>query len=283
MRNRIEIAMLVIAAIALLALFGAYWFATSQLNQVYDVAAEPITIPAGAAAIEEGERLARVRGCFWCHGPALLGKLYFAEANKGVIVAAPNLTQKIREYTPAEFARAVRHGIRPDGTSVQPAMPAFAFYSMSDQDIGAIMSYIASLPADEGINDNFRLLPVGWFRWLAGRLPPNAAELIDHAAVRPDPAINGDPVARGRYLAESICTECHSDNGRLRVPNTPDLTIAANYSRDDFFHLLRTGEALGKRPIDHHMVEVAKYRYGHLHNEEIDALYRYARSLIESP
>jgi mono/diheme cytochrome c family protein len=145
------------------------------------------------------------------------------------------------------------------------------------------MSYIASLPASAGIEGKFRLLPVGWIRWLAGLLPPNTAALIDHEAMRPDPAVNGDPVARGRYLAESICTECHGDNGRIRVPNTPDLTIAANYSRDDFFHLLRTGEALGNRPIDHHMVEVAKYRYVYLHDDEIDALYRYARSFIESP
>ncbi len=275
--------MLVIAGLALAAVFGAYWLATSQLHKAYAVAAEPIAMPAGEAAIAEGERLAKVRGCFWCHGPSLQGKLYFADANKGVIVAAPNLTQKIREYSPAEFARAVRHGVRPDGTSVQPAMPAFAFYSMSDQDMGTIMSYIASLPASAGIESNFRLLPIGWFRWLASRLPPNTAELIDHEAVRPDPAINGDPVARGRYLAESICTECHGNNGRLRVPTTPDLAIAANYSRDDFFHLMRTGEALGNRAIDHHMVEVAKYRYVYLHDDEIDALYRYTRFSMESP
>jgi mono/diheme cytochrome c family protein len=217
-RNRIEIAMLFVVGLALAAIFGAYWLTTEQLHQVYEVDAEPIVLPAGSAAITEGERLTKVRGCFWCHGPSLQGKLYFADAWKGVIVAAPNLTQKIHEYSPAEFARAVRHGVRRDGTSVQPAMPAFAFYSMSDEDMGAIISYIASLPASDGIEHSFQLLPVGWFRWIAGRLPPNTAELIDHEAGRPDPTVDGDPAARGRYLAESICTECHGDNGRIRVP-----------------------------------------------------------------
>ena len=37
---------------------------------------------------------------------------------------------------------------------------------------------------------------------------------------------------RGRYLAESICTECHGDNGRLRVPGSPDLIVASAYTRE---------------------------------------------------
>lgn len=260
-------------------LLAAYIMATGELRQHYEVPATAIEVPAGEAAIAEGERLEKVRGCFWCHGPGLEGQLYFARADRGLIVVAPDLRRKIREYSSAEFARAVRHGIRPDGTSVQPAMPSFAYYNMSDADLGLIMAYIASLPQQDGLQGQFRLLPVGWFRWLAGALPPNAAELIDHTAARPDPAVDGDPTARGRYLAESICTECHGDNGRLRVPGTPDLLIGAAYTREDFFRLMRTGEPTGGRNIDYHMVDASKYRYVHLHDEEVEALYQYVRSL----
>jgi mono/diheme cytochrome c family protein len=281
--NKIEVFLLSMTGLVLAVILYAYVRVDAELHAVYDVPVESIELPAGPGVLIEGERLARVRGCFWCHGQSLEGQKYFAQADRGVLIVAPNLTRKVREYTPSEFARAVRHGVKSDGTSVQPAMPSFAFYNMSDADIGAIIAYIQSLPVQEGLEGEFRLMPVGWFRWLAGRLPPSAADLIDHAAPRPDPALNGSPVDRGRYLAESICTECHGDNGRMRVPNTPDLIVAAAYSYEDFYRLIRTGVPVGERKIDHHMVDVSKYRYTELRNDEVDALYAYFRSLAGLP
>ena len=109
------------------------------------------------------------------------------------------------------------------------------------------------------------------------------ATLIDHAAPRPDPAVDGSPVKRGYYLAESVCTECHGDNGRLRVPGSPDLTIAAAYSYEDFVRLMRTGAPIGDRKIDYHMVDASKYRYTRFTDAEVDALYAYFQSLLNQP
>lgn len=281
--NKFEVVLLVVIGLVLALTFYVYMRSDMELHKVYDVAVEPIEMPTGPGVVAEGERLARIRGCFWCHGQFLEGQKYFAEADKGLIAIAPNLTSKVREYTPAEFARAVRHGVKSDGTSVQPAMPSFAFYNMSDADMGAIIAYIQSLPVREGFQGEFRLMPIGWFRWTAGRFPPNAAELIDHTAARPDPALNGELTERGRYLAESICTECHGDNGRIRVPNTPDLVVAAAYTREDFQRLMRTGAPIGERKIDYHMVDVSKYRYIELRDDEIDALHAYFRSMVGLP
>lgn len=277
--NKSEVLLLVAVGAALAVLGFLYVSSYNDLNRRYDVPLADIVIPTSQAAIEEGGRVARIRGCFWCHGPALEGQQYFAEANRGLIVVAPNLTAKVREYTPAELARAIRHGIKRDGTSVQPAMPAFAYYNMSDADTARLIAFIGSLPEQPGFEGEFRLMPLGWYRWWAGKLPPSAAELIDHEAPRPDPAVDGDPIARGRYLAESICTECHGDNGRLRVPSTPDLTIASAYDRDNFFRLMRTGVPLGERKIDYHMVDASKYRYTSMTDDEVDALYLYFQSL----
>ena len=281
--NKFEVVLLVVIGLVLALTFYVYMRSDMELHKVYDVAVEPIEMPTGPGVVAEGERLARIRGCFWCHGQFLEGQKYFAEADKGLIAIAPNLTSKVREYTPAEFARAVRHGVKGDGTSVQPAMPSFAFYNMSDADMGAIIAYIQSLPVQEGFQGEFRLMPIGWFRWITGRFPPNAAELIDHTAARPDPALNGGLTERGRYLAESICTECHGDNGRIRVPNTPDLVVSAAYTREDFQRLMRTGAPLGERKIDYHMVDVSKYRYIELRDDEIDALHAYFRSMVGLP
>lgn len=269
-----------VTGLALTITLYVYIRAESGMQQQFDVPLELIAVPAGAEAIAEGERLATIRGCFWCHGQALEGQKYFAEADRGIIAIAPDLTRKIRTYSPAEFSRAVRHGVKNDGTSVQPAMPSFAFYNMSDADMGAIIAYIQSLPEQNGFAGQFRLLPAGWFRWVAGELPPNTASLIEHNAPRLNPAVSGSPEERGHYLAESICTECHGDNGRLRVPGTPDLQIAAAYTRADFFNLMRTGVPMGGREIDYHMKDVSKYRYIRLTDNEVDALYAYFRSML---
>jgi cytochrome c553 len=274
-----DVLLLIVVAIPLLLIGYAFAKAQSGRNTQYEAAAVSIDIPDGDAAIREGRRLSRVRGCFWCHGEDLEGDQYFADASRGIIVVAPNLTKKIREYSSAEFARAVRHGIRPDGTSLQPAMPSFAYYNMSDADMGLLLAYARSLPEREGLLGEFRLTPVGWIRWVLGRFPTNVAGLIDHSAPRTPPAISGPATRRGKYLADSVCTECHSDSGRLRVPGTPDLSIAMPYTRDEFFHLMRTGEPRHDRPIDYHMIDVSKYRYTEMTDAEIEALYSYFQAL----
>ena len=78
-----------------------------------------------------------------------------------------------------------------------------------------------------------------------------------------------------------ICAECHGDNGRIRVPGTPDLEISAAYSREDFVRLMRTGAPAGDRKIDYHMVDVGKYRYVRLTDDEVDALYAYFQSMLD--
>jgi mono/diheme cytochrome c family protein len=278
--NRSDLLLLIMVGLPLLALAYVYLLAKLDLGQRYDVAAESVVVPVGQDAILEGERLTKIRGCFWCHGESLEGQMYFANADKGIIAVAPNLTKKIREYSPAEFARTLRNGVRPDGTSLQPAMPSFAFYNISNDDMGLMLAYMRSLPEQDGLPGQFRLLPVGWFRWVFGRLPPKVADLIDHSATRPTAALNGSLQQRGKYLAESICTECHGDNGRLRVPGTPDLTIAISYSRKEFHQLMRTGQPRHERAIDYHMVDASKYRYTELTDAEVDALYSYFQSFL---
>ncbi|MGI9290737.1 MAG: c-type cytochrome [Gammaproteobacteria bacterium] len=278
--TRLEWLLMVVTGVVLSAILVAYLIARAGQSQTYDVLLEPITVPQGAEAVAEGERLATIRGCFWCHGASLEGQKYFAEADRGLIVAAPNLPKKLLEYSDAEFARSVRHGVRADGTSLQPAMPSFAFYNMSNEDMAYIIAYIRSLPVQDGLEGEFRLLPFGWYRWAIGDITPNVADLIDHTAARPDPAVNGNPVERGRYLAESICTECHGDNGRIRVPLTPDIEIAATYGREDFNRIMRTGAPVGDRKIDYHMVDVGKYRYVRMTDAEVSALFAYFQSML---
>jgi cytochrome c553 len=273
--NKLELLLLVITGLALAAILSVYVYARQDLQRQYAVPLTDINLPDDPQALAEGERLAVVRGCFWCHGPSLEGKLYFANSMNGVIFTAPNLTDIVHQYTPAEFARAVRHGVRKDGTSLQLAMPSYAFYNISDTDIGAIIAYIKSLPRVPGYKGEFRLLPVGWVRWFAGKFVRPVAEFIDHNAPRPDPGVAGDPLTRGRYLAVSICETCHSDPGRLHFPGTPDLAVVAAYTREDFSRLLRTGVAAGGRTLNYEMQDSAVKRFVRLSDDEVEALYTY--------
>lgn len=278
--DKLEALLLLVIGLVLAVFAYAYTQVHLDISRTYSVPVSEIAVPEGAAAVAEGERLARVRGCFYCHGDELRGKLYWAAADRGIIAVAPNLTDKMDEYTPGEFARAVRHGIKNDATSIQPAMPSFTFYNLSDADMGRIIAYISSLPEQEGYEGRFQLMPVGWLRWLNRKFPPNVAELIDHSAPRVDPAVGGDSIDRGRYLAESICTECHGDKGRLRTPNAPDLVVAGAYPYEAFSTLLRTGESIGGRELDSHMVRAAKMRYTSLTEAEIAALHAYFRAQL---
>jgi len=267
---------LVALAVAVLLAYSYVWVQIeTRMTRVYDVPLIDVSVSDDPAVLAEGERQAWIHGCFWCHGNQLQGKPYFINGARGVKAVAPNLTYKARDNSPAEMARAIRHGIKADGTSLQPAMPSFAFYNMSDEQTGALISYIRSVPVVDGPEGEFTLWPIGKIRTLQGIVPPNLADLIDHTAARTPSEYESGSIEHGRYLAESVCTECHSDNGNLRVPGTPDLAIARAYNKEQFVRLIRTGVALGEREIDYHMVEVAEYRYIYFTDEEVDALFKY--------
>jgi len=273
--DKLLLLIVLVAAGVLLAYGYIYLQIDERLSRVYDVPLQDIPLSDDPLVLAEGERQAWIHGCFWCHGKNLQGRPYFVSPFRGVQMVAPNLTHKARDYSAAELVRAIRHGIKPDGTSLQPAMPSFAFYNMSDEQLTALVSYIRSVPVVDGYEGGLTLWPTGVVRAWQGILPPNLGDLIDHDAPRVAADFEPGSAEHGEYLVASVCTECHGDNGRLRVPNSPDLAIARAYDKKDFVRLIRTGVAIGERPIDYHMVEVAEYRYIYFNDTEVDAIFEY--------
>jgi len=273
--DKLLLLMAIAAAGILLAYAYIYQQIDARLVRVYEVPLTAVPVSDDPAVIAEGERQAWIHGCFWCHGDNLEGRPYFINGFRGVEMVAPNLTDKARDYSVEELARAIRNGIKADGTSLQPAMPSFAFYHMSDEQLGALISYIRSVPETDGYEGGFKLWPMGVLRAWQEKLPPNLGDLIDHSAPRVASDYATGSAEQGQYLVESVCTECHSDNGRLRVPGSPDLGVARAYDKENFMRLMRTGVALAERPIDYHMAEVSKYRYIYFSDAEMDAIYKY--------
>ena len=207
------------------------------------------------------------------------------ELPDGTAVVAPDLAHAAQKYSNKELERLIRHGTRPDGTSVILVMPSSMFYHLSDDDLGAIIAFLRrQSPGDEQLPDTkigplARLLLM-YYKNVAGTIL--AAELIDHDMPRIDPAAH-DLHAQGRYLALTVCTECHwTDLRGAPDGSTPTLAVVAAYSIDNFRTLMRTGEPIGDRQLEL-MSSVAVRRFAHFTDQEIDALHVYLQTLATIP
>lgn len=144
----------------------------------------------------------------------------------------------------------------------------------------AILAFIRSEPVGDGPATDVQLGPLGRWQLLFGDWLPYAEE-IDHQAVRLDPGGPAQPLVWGRYLAETVCTECHGTD-LAGGDDTPNLVVAAAYSLADFRRLLRTGVPVGERQLGL-MAKVAVKRFAHFTDPEIAALHGFLRQRAGLP
>lgn len=265
---RILAGLLLLAGILTTALFV---LSELIISKPFEPIERTFTVPEDPESIAEGGRLARVRGCYdGCHGDGAGGSDFFG-------LAAPNLTKLVHDYSDSQLEASIRQGIRPDGASLF-AMPSDAFSYMSDRDLGAIIAFLRSLPVSDN-DPGARRFPVlirafGIFITYKLGLELKQAE---RATKAPPPADTpAEPMAHGRYLAFSICSECHGLDlfGQLQFP---DLIVASAYSLEEFRDLMATGEAPGDRKLDL-MALVAQKRFSHLADDEVQALHKFLTS-----
>jgi mono/diheme cytochrome c family protein len=102
--------------------------------------------PAADTTTDYGRYLAEIGGCTGCHGPTLSG---------GPIPGMPpeakpstNLTPEgIGSWTEPDFFKALREGIRPDGTAIDSTqMPFRLTREMTDLETKAIYLYLRTVP-----------------------------------------------------------------------------------------------------------------------------------------
>lgn len=178
-------------------------------------------IVAGSAGVSAAPSVARgeylvtsIGACGSCHTPlgpagfddaaALSGRL--VEDMEAFTAIAPNITPagRISGWTDAELGRAIREGIRPDGSLIGPPMPFEVYKGISDDDLASMVMYLRTVPAVE--NDpgtsTYRM-----------PLPPAYGPPITSVAAVPE----GVTAEYGAYLAGPLghCTVCHTpmENG----------------------------------------------------------------------
>ena len=132
-----------------LAVVGVYVVDGAKLSKTYAVQPSPVAIPTDQASVVRGQHLVvATTKCVDCHGQNLSGGL-FLDAGPVGVVYAPNLTRgkgsATAAYTDADWDRAIRHGVRPDGRGLL-IMPSDEYHALSDADFGAIVAYVKSVP-----------------------------------------------------------------------------------------------------------------------------------------
>ena len=130
---------------------GKMLIATGRLPLAADHAASrtshPVAPPPAAASVEFGKHIAGV--CVGCHRENYAG---------GAILSgdpswppARNLTphaEGLTNWTYDQFAKAMREGVRPDGTPVKPPMTLITPYAkqITDVEMQALWAFLRSLP-----------------------------------------------------------------------------------------------------------------------------------------
>jgi cytochrome c1 len=250
--------------VVLIAIAGVsiYLASDARLNATFSVPAESMSFQSNEQTIADGEHLAVIRGCTDCHAQDLGGKVMIADPVLGMVYAS-NLTEGsggIGElYTDEALSRAIRHGVRADGTGLL-VMPSEEYFIFSDADVNALVAYIRSLPAVDREPEETNLSVMGRALFMAGQLPPLAAEVIDHNATRPTAPQAAADADYGEYLAIT-CTGCHGkDFAGASIPGAPPDTppsanltpggSLANWDEADFIQALRTGVTPDGKTMD---------------------------------
>jgi mono/diheme cytochrome c family protein len=178
---------------------------------------------------------------------------------------SPNITPDpatgIGRWSDADFLRALREGLSPDGSHYFPVFPYPSFTGMTDQDILDLKAYIFSLPPVTQANKEHDVdFPFGW------RFTVGVWKMLDftQGPFAPAPKQSAE-WNRGAYLVQAVahCGECHTPRGwlggleqsealsgnkdgpdGLKVPNiTPDKdTGIGTWSQKDVVRVLRSGQ-----------------------------------------
>jgi mono/diheme cytochrome c family protein len=253
--------------------------------------------------VERGEYLVRgPAGCGNCHTPMgpegfvadqeLAGRV--VEDSEPFLAIAPNLTPAgaIAGWSDTELARAIREGIRPDGSLIGPPMPFSMYRGLSDGDLGAIVAFLRTLPAvenDPGTSE-YRI-----------PLPPAYGPPVESVADVPQ----GVTVEYGAYLAGPVahCLECHTPlglqgpmldtalgRGGFEFHGPWGVSVAANltahadglagYSDDEIKAMI----VEGVKPDGTPMMPPMPYGFlARMTPEDLDAIVMYLRSLPPLP
>jgi len=265
-----------------------------------------------AALVQAGAYVAAASDCIACHtapggkpfagGRAVqspIGAMYSTNIT-------PDKASGIGGYSLNDFDRAIRHGIRQDGTTLYPAMPYPSYARMSDQDIRALYAFflhggVQPVSASNRRNDITWPLSIRWpvAIWRKTFAPPDMAPLNLSK-------YQSEQLARGAYLVQGAghCGTCHTpraltmqekaldESGADFLAGGPliDGWRAVNlrgdkadglgaWSEQDIVDTLRTGRNASTAVVGGPMNDVVAHSLQFMHEVDLRAIALYLKSL----
>jgi cytochrome c553 len=254
-----------------------------------------------AASLERGQYLMQsVVACGNCHlqrGPqgeplfdkGLSGGMVFEDAPFRAVAAniTPDVETGIGKWTDAQLTKAIREGLRPDGSLIGPPMPVPFYRNMSDDDVASIVAYLrAQAPVKNAVEKSKYNMP----------LPPNYGPPVKMVKA---PSVS-NKLRYGKYLADiGHCMECHTPRdakGQLTMAKigaggqvfpgpwgqsvsrnlTPHETGLKGWTDEQIAHSIRTGTNREGQPYKPPM---AYGFYKSINDGDMAALIAYLRSL----
>jgi mono/diheme cytochrome c family protein len=259
----------------------------TELAKTYAVPDFSISSEVSTANLALGERIVRLRsGCAECHGADLSGKAIIDDPVIGKVYSS-NLTPfALAGKTDEALALAIRHGLRPNGTSLI-FMPSYEYQNFSKSDLAAIIAYLRSVPSVEKRNTPIEIGPVGKMVYAIGKFPVlTPASMINHKSgfvAKPKEAAN---IEFGKYLVNSACTGCHGPElmGGPVIGGAPDWPPAANlrfkgrdnWTQKSFFKTMQTGTSA---QTGQYLRLPMAALVGRLNEKELTAIWLYLSSL----
>lgn len=264
----------------------------------------PAAVATAETLLERGEYLVNgPMGCGNCHtlqgpdGPVAAMTLAGGQLlidDEMMTAYSTNITPagRVGDWSDAELARAIREGLRPDGTLIGPPMPFALYRQISDGDLAAIVAYLRTVaPVENVAPDSVYHVP----------LPPAYGPPVEHVAEIP----RGVSVEYGQYLAGPIahCMECHTPfgpegpmldtalgQGGFEFPGPWGVSVAPNitsgedglaeYSDDELAAMITQGV----RPDGSPMLPPMPYaHFARFTPEDLEALILYLRTVPPLP
>jgi mono/diheme cytochrome c family protein len=256
--------------------------------------------------VKEGAYLVAAGGCLACHTSAEKDAVPFAGGHAlktpfGVFYT-PNITPDIQTgiggWSEDNFLKALKMGIRPNGSHYFPSFPYTSYTRMSDDDALKIFAYLNALPATKRNNQPHDVsAPFSW-RWLQAGWK---LLFFDQGNYQTRDTVSPS-VNRGGYLVEALshCGECHTPRNQMggrdlsrkmggfisdqkggSVPNiTPDpKTGIGEWSKGDLIYFLETGSKPDFDDVQGAMELVISHGTSKLTKEDREAMADYLLAL----
>ncbi|HEX4334010.1 MAG TPA: cytochrome c [Usitatibacter sp.] len=253
--------------------------------------------PFSTAQIERGANLAAIGNCVTCH-TAHGGKPYaggYPVQTPFGAVHGTNITPDretgIGSWSLADFTRALREGMSPEGHHYYPAFPYAYFTHLDDDDIAALYAFVmtrepvrAAVPANSVLVPRFAVAI-----WNARYL---------HRGALASDASRDAGWNRGHYLAESLahCSECHTPRDKLGGEKRNEYlaggeaggweapALNQNSSSPQPWTSSAMGQYLRTGLVDEHAISAGPMRgvvenLSHAKPADVDALARYIVSM----